>query len=233
MKMSIHDEEAKKILVDVIALSQHRCKTPIAGQLAYAGIENFVGRVIDGYNPEAFDVILLARQAAEALCQVQNALNTQELGLYIFDAYRPLRAVKDFAIWFRAPVANAYETECQRIHYPQLTKPDLVAQGYIPDTVSRHNFGRAVDLTLIHLHDQSFLDMGACFDFFDELSHHTATVVQLGEKVYQNRQLLLNIMQQHDFQPYPTEYWHYDYHVIEVEEPMDLPIDTSLKHWNV
>lgn len=227
------DEAAKKILIDVVALSEHRCRTPIAGKLAYASSENFVGRVIDGYSADAPDVILLARQAAEALCQVQNTLNTQGLGLYVYDAYRPLRAVKDFAAWFRAPVVNAYEIERQKIHYPQLTKADLVAQGYIPDTVSRHNFGRAVDLTLIHLNDKSFLDLGACFDFFDELSHHTATTEQLGEIAYQNRQHLLNIMQQQGFQPYPTEYWHYDYHILEIDEPMDLPIESTLKNWNV
>lgn len=229
--MNTHNT-AKKILVDVVSLSEQQCETPILGKLAYACEENFVGRVIDGYCPKAADVILLAKQAASALCQVQNALNQQGFGLYIFDAYRPLRAVKDFAVWFRAPVANDYEQERQKIHYPYLEKADLVTQGYIPDTVSRHNFGRAVDLTLIDLNDHAFLKMGACFDFFDELSHHTATAEQLGEETYQNRQLLLNVMQEHNYQPYPTEYWHFDYHLIETEEPMDLPIDASLKHLN-
>lgn len=230
--MNTH-EMAKKILVDVVSLSEQQCETPISGKLAYACEENFIGRVIDGYCPKAADVILLAKQAANALCQVQNVLNQQGLGLYVFDAYRPLRAVKDFATWICVPVAGAHEKACQKIYYPHLEKADLVTQGYILDTVSRHNFGRAVDLTLIDLNDYSFLEMGACFDFFDELSHHTATAEQLGEAAYQNRQMLLKVMQQHNYQPYPTEYWHFDYHIIEIEEPMDLPIDASLKHLNI
>lgn len=230
--MNPHDS-AKKILVDVIALSQKECQKPILGKLAYACEENFVGRIIDGYCPKAAEVILLAKQAAASLCKVQNTLNKEGLGLYIFDAYRPLRSVKDFAAWFHMPVASEYERERQKIHYPHLEKTDLVSHGYIADIFSRHNFGRAVDLTLVRLEDKSFLNLGACFDFFDEISHPTATAAQIGEEAYKNRQILSEAMFAHNYHPFPTEYWHFDYHVLEVEEPMDLPIELSLKGWNV
>lgn len=82
----------------------------------------------------------------------------------------------------------------QQIHYPRLQKKELVEKGYAPDTISRHNFGHAVDLTLIRLSDLSFLDMGACFDYFDELSHETATIEQIGVDAYQNRQRLTCVM---------------------------------------
>jgi D-alanyl-D-alanine dipeptidase len=90
--------------------------------LAYVGPENFVGRIIDGYSENADDVCLLSTQAASALCDVQNELNQSHLGLYIFDAYRPLRAVKDFARWYHAPVENEYERVRQQVHYPHLFK---------------------------------------------------------------------------------------------------------------
>lgn len=67
-----NDQLAKTLLVDMTALSQKYCSFPIQGKLAYAGYENFVGRVIDGY---AADVCLLARHAAQALCDVQSELN--------------------------------------------------------------------------------------------------------------------------------------------------------------
>lgn len=221
------------VLTDVIALSKKHCRYPIQGQLAYAGCENFVGRVIDGYSADAVDVCLLSKKAAFALCDVQQALNKDGLGLYIFDAYRPLRSVKDFAKWYHLPVLNEYERVRQKIHYPQLKKNDLVAKGYVSDTTSRHNFGNAVDLTLIQLSDLSLLDMGACFDYFDELSHETATIEQIGADAYQNRQTLTHAMQQSGFILYPYEYWHFDYQEIEVSEPMDICIDASLKGLNV
>ena len=115
-----NDQLAKTILVDVIALSRKCCSFPIQGKLAYAGHENFIGRVIDGYFADAVDVCLLARHAAHALCTVQSDLSRTGLGLYIFDAYRPLRAVKDFAKWYVAPVSSLFEHQRQMIHYPHL-----------------------------------------------------------------------------------------------------------------
>ncbi len=223
---------ALSILCDVIALSKKRCLSPIQGRLAYAGHENFIGRVIDGYSEEADDICLLSKEAASALCDVQSELNQSDLGLYIFDAYRPLRAVKDFACWYHSPVVNEYERTRHQIHYPHLQKTVLVEKGYAPDTTSRHNFGHAVDLTLIRLSDLSFLDMGACFDYFDEVSHETATIEQIGVDAYQNRQRLTCVMKKYGFIPYPYEYWHFDYQHIEVDEPLDICIDASLKGLN-
>ena len=91
-------------LVDVVSLSKQKCQHPIIGKLAYATDENFIGRVINGYSPDATDVCLLTPKAAHALCQAQNELNEKhQLGLLIYDAYRPHRAVKDFAQWIQQP----------------------------------------------------------------------------------------------------------------------------------
>lgn len=221
-----------KILTDVIALSHKLCVYPIRGSLAYATKDNFLGRIVDGYSEDATDVCLLSRQAAYALCHVQNDLNKQQLGLYIYDAYRPLRAVKDFAKWFTEPPANKFELEKKKMHYPNLNKTDLGPMGYTPSHVSKHNFGTAVDLTLISLENFLPLNMGACFDFFDEISHHSASNTQIGEEAFNNRAILLRAMQAHGFVPYPKEYWHYDYQIREVTTPMDLQIVSELKNLN-
>lgn len=226
------NETARNILVDVIPLSQQHCTYPIRGNLAYAKKENFVGRIIDGYCADADNICLLARKAAHALCNIQNELNSKHLGLFIFDAYRPLRSVRDFAGWYHKPIENDYEQQRKTIHYPNITKPDLVTGGYAPDTISRHNFGRAVDLTLVNLKDGSFLDMGSCFDFFDKLSHLTMMPEQIGDLAYKNRQLLCEVMIRHDYVSYEYEWWHFDYHLLEVDEPMDLVIDATLKGLN-
>lgn len=219
----------KDVLVDVIALSKKRCKTPIQGLLAYATKENFLGRVVNGYKPEAAQVCLLAEKAAASVCDVHNQLLTHDVGLFIFDAYRPLRAVQDFAAWFREMPANSYEVERKELHYPRLEKTDLVRLGYAPDTISRHCFGSAVDVSIISLKTGKLLNMGAIFDYFDEISHLETAPEVIGKEAYDNRKLLVNAMQQCGFNPYPVEYWHYDYAEQEVELPMDIEIELSLE----
>jgi len=221
-----------EVLIDLVALSEKNCKFAIQSRLDYATKENFIGRIIDGYSADAVDVCLMEKQAAHALCEVQNELNQSNLGLYVFDAYRPLRAVKDFAQWFSEPAANDYELERKRIHYPNIAKTDLAPLGYAPSTISKHNFGHVVDLTLINLKTNEFLDMGVCFDYFDELSHATATVEQMGQQAIENRDLLSHVMQKYGFKPYDKEYWHFEFHRQEVNEPMDIPITRELKNLN-
>lgn len=216
--------------VDVVALSHKKCAVPIVGRLAYATRENFVGRVVDGYEA---DVSLLTRKTAEALCAVQSVLIEKGLGLIVLDAYRPLRAVKDFASWYRQP-AGDYELERKSLHYPQLEKTDLVRLGYAPETVSRHCFGHAVDVSLIDLQTGQLLNMGSIFDFFGPASHHPeATAEIVGQEAFSNREILKNAMEQQGFVSYPYEYWHYDFHEQEVFDPVDVVITESFAGLNV
>ncbi len=66
-------------------------------ELKYAGTENFLGAVVEGYknHPKA----LLSRPAAEALAKVQQQLEPFGLGILVYDAYRPQRAVDHFVRW--------------------------------------------------------------------------------------------------------------------------------------
>ncbi|HEY2811690.1 MAG TPA: DUF6176 family protein [Rhabdochlamydiaceae bacterium] len=227
-------KKPEEILVDVIALSQKKCASPLQGLLAYATGENFLGRVVDGYSPHAAHVCLLGSKAAEQLCCAQNALNAQGLGLFIFDAFRPLRAVRDFSTWYNQPPASAYEIERKALHYPRLEKTDLTRLGYAPDKVSRHCFGGSVDLTLIDLTTSRLLNMGTLFDYFDPSSHHPAALpTEIGEEAFHNRELLAKIMREAGFVPYPLEYWHFDYHEQPLKEPADLEITPSLLGLNV
>jgi len=65
-------------------------------ELRYAGSANFMGRKVTGYtDPIAIGTTALAQQ----LKKVQAELKPFGLGLKIFDAYRPQRAVNDFIQW--------------------------------------------------------------------------------------------------------------------------------------
>lgn len=216
------------ILIDVQRLSTTRCTTPIQGKLAYATADNFLGRIVDGYHADAADVLLLTPTAAGALCEAHNSLRAIGLGLYIFDSYRPQRAVKDFARWFQAPI-DAAEQKRQAQYYPNCTKQQLAELGYIAGEVSRHNFGHTVDLTLQNLTSGELLDLGAPFDFFDQMSHTTTKVPQISKEAHYHRLLLAGAMQAAGFIPYEKEYWHFEHQTQTVAKPLDIPITADLK----
>lgn len=224
--------KSEHLLVDVIRLSQKSCKYPIRGELAYATRENFLGRIVNGYHPDAIDVCLMSKNAAAMLCKAQHKLNEQNLGLFIFDSYRPLRAVKDFMHWFDQPPANAYELERKQIHYPHLEKNQLSAHGYVASDVSKHCFGATVDLTLINLTTGKELNMGACFDYFDEISHSTVTPDVIGSEAFNNRQILSQVMQEFGFKTYKEEFWHFDGER-EIHDPLDIEITAELRGFGV
>lgn len=222
-------QDPKQLLVDVIQLSKVRCQQPILGDLKYATRENFVGRVLAGYSPEARDVCLLTRTPAEMLCKVQDyVLANYNYRLLVLDAYRPLRTVTDWTAWIKQPPVDDYELIRKKIHYPHLEKKQLAAKGYIADSVSKHCFGATVDVVLVDATGTK-INMGVCFDFFDELAHPTATAEQIGEEAVKHRQLLTEAMQRYGFHPYDKEYWHFDHEKVEAHEPMDIVITNELR----
>ena len=65
-------------------------------EIRYHSTYNFVGERIDGYEEP---VALITIEAARALKSVANEMNVQGYRLKVFDAYRPLCAVKHFVLW--------------------------------------------------------------------------------------------------------------------------------------
>lgn len=214
----------QNLFIDVVPLSREHCSTPIECHLAYATKENFLGRIVTGYHPEATQICLMAQNAARSLCEAQNQLNQMQLGLFVFDSYRPLRAVRDFKNWMQAPVLDNYELERKQIHYPHIEKSQLANLGYLAAEVSNHCFGDTVDLSLIDLRSKQLLNMGACFDYFDEISYPSATAAQIGQEAFNNRQLLSSVMQKVGFIPHNKEFWHFTFRDREILAPADFEI---------
>ena len=212
-------------LVDAVSLSKKQCPYPIRTELT----DNFIGKPLPGYDPNAADLCIMTPKAAYALCKIQTYLNENGFSLLVLDAYRPLRTVKYFTEWFKQPIKDEIELARKQLHYPHLEKTDLPKLGYVAADVSRHCFGYAVDLTLMHLHNPTELNMGAIFDYFDPLSSARATANEIGAEAFHNRQYLTKIMQQFNFLPYEEEFWHFDYHEHEAGQPFDIPIDIHLK----
>lgn len=171
----------------------------LAVDMRYHGSENFVGRPIAGYEEP---LCLLTRQAATALARVQEQLATFNLGLKVYDCYRPARAVADFAAWARDPNDQARRED----FYPNVDKSRLFELGYIAER-SGHSRGSTVDLTLIDLPTGNALDMGGRYDLFDTSSWPSEAGLEPQERA--NRALLAAVMRANGFRPYDKEWWHF------------------------
>lgn len=170
----------------------------IETELRYAGNHNFIGKQIPGYNQQK---IIITKKAAEALKKVQLTLNEQNLGLKIFDAYRPQQAVDFFVDWAK----NINDTLKKQEFYPNVKKEHLFKEQYIAAR-SGHTRGSTVDLTIIDLssEEKKELDMGSPYDFFGPKSW--VSYKNLTAKQLENRKLLQAIMKKHNFRNYPKEW---------------------------
>lgn len=172
----------------------------IRTDLRYRLTDNFVGTTVDGYLGAR---ALLTQPAAQALAKVQAELREQGLGLLIFDAYRPQRAVNHFARWAK----DLSDTKMKQRYYPEVEKTELFSQGYIAGR-SGHSRGSTVDLTLVSLTaPYPQLDMGTFFDFFGERSWLDAKGLTTAQ--VQNRARLQQTMVKYGFTPYSKEWWHF------------------------
>lgn len=149
-------------------------------ELPYATEQNFFKHRFYASNR-----CLLRRQVAERLRAAQHDLNTQGLGLKVWDGYRPRSVQWEF--W--------------------KVMPD---EKYVADPRkgSRHNRGAAVDVTLVDLMTGRELVMPTGFDDFTPKA--AADYPQVSPEAKGNRALLQAVMIRHNFDIFPSEWWHFD-----------------------
>ena len=177
------DAAADTLLADVRALAPE-----VRVGLRYSTANNFTGAPLPGYEGNH---AYLRREAAAALARVARRAAREGLALYVFDAYRPVRATLAMVAW----------TE-------RVGRTDLLRDGYIASR-SRHNLGLAIDLTLVDSASGQPLEMGTPFDTFSSLAH-TANAQGLA---LENRRRLQRLMESEGFVNYDQEWWHYAFSV--------------------
>jgi zinc D-Ala-D-Ala dipeptidase len=150
--------------------------------IRYATANNLMHRPMYR-TPAAF----LRLPAAQALLAIEQQLRPMGYGLKVYDGYRPYKVTVAFYL--------AYHDTT------------FVASPY---TGSRHNRGCAVDLTLIDLKTGKELSMPTPYDAFTKQASATWTD-GLSEVALKNRKLLQDVMLQHGFVIYPSEWWHFDF----------------------
>ncbi len=167
--------------------------------MRYYGNNNFIGKPIKGYLSSR---AILSVKATTSLKRVQEELKGFGLGLKIFDAYRPQKAVDHFVYWGK----DLVDMKMKAFYYPNIEKKNLFKKGYIA-THSGHSRGSTIDLIIIDLETKEGLDMGSSFDFFGReswISYKKITVQQRA-----NRMLLHIIMLKYGFKSYSQEWWHF------------------------
>jgi D-alanyl-D-alanine dipeptidase len=209
----------------------------IVQDMRYATANNFVGRVLDGY--EAGECIV-TRKLGLALKQVQQDLKPRGLSLKVYDCYRPQRAVDDMYAWAQ----DGHETVAQHRYNPKMRKADLFRLGYIARR-SGHSTGNAVDLTLVQLPlksvpsfdpradygdctaeasrraPDSSVDMGTGYDCSDERAHTASAAITPQQRRW--REILVAAMARHGFINYRLEWWHFSLPGMR-REAYDFPI---------
>ena len=167
--------------------------------LRYLGRDNFLGRPVDGYEANR---LIVSEAAGRALARVQAELKPMGLGLLVYDAYRPQRAVDHFVRWAQDLDDQASKNE----YYPDVGKDKLFEEGYIAAR-SGHTRGGTVDLTLLDIQSGQTLDMGTPWDFFGPESW--PAFADLLPQQRANRLLLRALMLRHGFRPLEQEWWHF------------------------
>ncbi|HMK77218.1 MAG TPA: M15 family metallopeptidase [Thermodesulfobacteriota bacterium] len=169
--------------------------------MRYATEDNFTKKRLYDSN-----TCFLRKSTAVKLDAVQKELEGMNLGLKVWDCYRPLAV--QWILWTILPderyVAN-------------------------PKKGSRHNRASAVDATLVDSQGKE-LQMPTGFDDFSPRAGHHYQ--DLPDQTIRNRELLKGLMEKAGFIPLSEEWWHYDDEKWMQFDIMDVPFQDLLKHQN-
>jgi D-alanyl-D-alanine dipeptidase len=175
-------------LVDIQSID-----TTILVELKYATTDNFTGKILYNDLKKAY----LQPDVANMLAAAQTYLKKEfpHLSLLVYDAARPLSVQQEMYECVKGTLKHRYVAP--------------------PEKTGLHNYGAAVDLTVIDIHSGTLLDMGTPFDFFGRkagISEESALIQegQLTQQQVNNRKLLRNVMRKAGFQTIRGEWWHFN-----------------------
>lgn len=181
-------------LIDHNLVNVQELDSTIQIDLRYATTNNFLSEVLY----DSLDACYLLPEVANKLKLAQQILKSKYpyYSLKVFDGVRP-RSVQQ-KMW-------------DLLDKPLKEKPKYVSN---PKNGSLHNFGAAVDLTIVNEKGEQ-LDMGTPYDYFGELAYPRLEQKHLEsgaltKEQYLNRLLLREVMQNAGFMPITTEWWHFN-----------------------
>ena len=168
--------------------------TSIKVNLKYATNDNFLHKNLYGELKNCY----LQKDIADKLVKAQKLLKEKFpfYSLIVFDGVRPLAI--------------------QQMMWDELQVPEKMKDKYVsnPEVGSLHNFGCAVDLSIVNENGWE-MDMGTPYDYFGELGHPIAEPRMIEEgkltwRQFENRKLLRDVMTEAGFTIITTEWWHFN-----------------------
>jgi D-alanyl-D-alanine dipeptidase len=177
-------------LVDI-----QKIDTSIQIELRYATTNNFMGKVMY----DSIRQVFLQKEVASKLKKVQTYLKTlyPSYSLLVYDGVRPIHVQQK--MW------DALDS------IPAAERGKFLSN---PQNGSVHNYGAAVDLTIIDANKKP-LDMGADYDDIRKIAYPSleSEFLVKGELTTQqidNRKLLRKVMSYAGFRGIPSEWWHFN-----------------------
>jgi D-alanyl-D-alanine dipeptidase len=195
VRETVHEiSPIEKQLIEMGLVNIHDLDSGIVVELRYSTTNNFIG--LDMYGD--FDECYLQKDVAEKLVKAQQFLRSKYpfYSLVVYDAARPLHIQQQ--MW-------------DTLKLPPGQKTKYLSN---PGNGSLHNYGAAVDLSIIDENGIP-LDMGTPFDFFGEKAHPVKEKELLASGILSqreifNRELLRDVMRHGGFFGIQTEWWHFN-----------------------
>ena len=184
----------EKSIIDCGLVDIKTIDSSIIVDMKYSTTDNFIG--VDVYGD--FNKCYLQPDVAEKLKSAQRYLKEKYpyYSLIVYDAARP-RSV-------------------QRIMWDTVKIPIMERTKYLsnPNGGSLHNFGAAVDISIVDEHGHT-LNMGTPYDYFGELAYpreedRLVAEGKLTNKQILNRDILRSVMYKAGFWGIATEWWHFN-----------------------
>lgn len=163
--------------------------------IRWAAVNNITGKKV---YPSARAYV--RRPVAVSLKIIQEALNRRDLGLKIFDAYRPYAMVENL-------VAQTKNTKYE----------------WLFEHSSNHSRGASVDVSLINLSTGEELQMPC--DYCQNNPAAKVNFEDLPVNVLENRNILIEVMQRHGFRVSANQWWHFDFMGWQAFSLMDLSFE--------
>lgn len=164
--------------------------------LKYATSDNFLGKILY----DSIRRIFLQKEVAEKLKVAQSLLKVRHsnYSLLVYDGARPFGIQQE--MW------NALDS------IPPVERGKFLSNPKNGGSI--HNYGAAVDLTIVDEHKKP-LDMGADYDDIRKIAYprfenYYFSIGKLTQKQIENRKLLREIMSQAGFKNIATEWWHFN-----------------------
>ena len=163
--------------------------------IRFATNNNIIGEKLYA-SPKAF----VRKPMAVSLEIIQEALRRRGYGLIILDAYRPYSVAEKM-------------TEKMKNH---------TDKSFFENSV-KHSRGASVDVSLFSLATGKEIQMpsGYCQSSAASLSNYP----DLPDNVLENREILIQVMQQHGFRVSPDQWWHFDFMGWQAFDKMDLTFE--------